>query len=418
MLYYVLNIAILGLWIYLSFNRKSDDLHPWFFFGFLILKLFAGFSFGLVYSYYYSSGDTFTFFHQGERLANLARSNFSGYADFLISSDPNLIELRSQWTPNLVFSKLVSVFCLLTNDSYWLISTYLSLFCFFSLWYLFQMLTQIFTHNKLSIVLALFVVPSFVFWSSGLSKEAVAIGCISLVVRPYLQLFFTNSKVSWIQWGVSLLALLLLWKLKYFYAAPLLVALLTAALVYSLHKLGWVDTLAKTVGFSVVIFCGILFFATLSHPNFYLSRIFEVIVENHDTLLAKSGDEVIRYSHLKPSLFSILVNSPYALVSGLFRPLPGEVKVWIGIGTGLENLLLLGFFIWTSVKLQVNYELKRAIFITSALLYILTLAVLLALSTPNFGTLMRFKVAFLPFLWMLILYNNLWVKQLSKRLFR
>ncbi|MEM8565081.1 MAG: hypothetical protein AAGF85_01385 [Bacteroidota bacterium] len=381
------------------------------------MKLLAGFGLGIVYSYYYSSGDTYAFFYQAERLAHLARSNFSGYVQFLIFSDPTIISITSQWTPNLLFTKLISIFCIITNNNYWLISAYLSLFCFFSLLYLFKILTLIFTNNKLSIAIALFVVPSFVFWSSGLSKEAVTMACIVLIIVPYLRLFFINPKVSWVQWIVSLLALVLLWKLKYFYAAPLLVALLTASLVYLLYKIGLINTFTKTVGFSILIFLGILLCATLTHPNFYLSRVFEVIVENHDTLLAKSGDEIIHYYHLKPSLVSVLVNSPYALISGLFRPLPWDVEVLMGLGTGLENLLLLGFFVWTLVKPKVPFAARKAIIVTVTILYILILAVLLALSTPNFGTLMRFKVAFLPFLWIMVLYNNLFLRQLSQRLF-
>ncbi|MEM9391308.1 MAG: hypothetical protein AAGA02_12585, partial [Bacteroidota bacterium] len=175
MWYYLINIAILAGIAFYYYQRAPAK----FYFIFLTLKLTAGFGLGIVYIYYYPSGDTFTFFEQAKALANLAYNNLPAFMNFLYSSDPEIINIGYTWTPNLVFVKLTSVFCLITGDSYWLITLYFSFFCFAGLWKLYILLTQYLADNFLAIATGLFLVPSFVFWSSGLSKESLAVGCIA-----------------------------------------------------------------------------------------------------------------------------------------------------------------------------------------------------------------------------------------------
>jgi hypothetical protein len=49
----------------------------------------------------------------------------------------------------------------------------------------------------------------------------------------------------------------------------------------------------------------------------------------------------------------------------------------------------------------------------SVVLYVVALCVFLALSTPNFGTLSRYRISFLPLLFLLITIENPLVKKVS-----
>ncbi len=265
--------------------------------------------------------------------------------------------------------------------------------------------------------LGLFGIPSFVFWTSGLLKESISIICISIIVGIYLKQFFLNRRTSIFHWIAVVVSIILLWNLKYFYAGPLLVTLITGLLVLFLSKREIANSPTKILLTTSLIFTGILLLSTLAHPNFYLSRILQVIVDNHDSLLLRSGEGAVRFNDLSPSIASFLENLPLALFSGFFRPLFWDVTSVISWGTGIENTLLLLLAIWALISIRRNSSDKKMILVAIAFLYILVLATLLALSTPNFGTLVRFKVGYLPFLWISVLYNNSCTRRLSDRFF-
>lgn len=413
MWYYIINVTALAILAVLCQRGGSAK----FYWTFLILKLVAGISLGLVYTYYYSSGDTFGFFNGAKALADLARDDFSVFVSFLYSSDSEIINTGYTWTPNLVFVKFASIFCLITGDSYWLISLYFSLFCFAALWRLYLVITGYFTSNDLAIAIGLFLLPSFVFWSSGLSKESIAVGCIALMVAPYIKGLFVQKQLKWIELVVAVLSIILLWKLKYFYAGVLIVTLITGWLLLLLFKKSPSMGNLKLTVLSVVIFLGLLVIASFAHPNFYLSRIVEVIVQNHDELILKSDSGIIRFYELNATFSSLLINAPLALFSGLFSPLIWQVNSILELVTGFENVILMFLSAWAIVKSKRLVGSEKSILLVIGLMYIMVMATLLALSTPNFGTLMRFKVAFLPFLYMLVLYHNSFVRHLSDRLF-
>ena len=98
-----------------------------------------------------------------------------------------------------------------------------------------------------------------------------------------------------------------------------------------------------------------------------------------------------------------MINLLPAMVYGLFRPLVFEaVNLW-QLLVGLENSMILILFIIALWHLS-KTKLFDKRFLWAAILFILFLDVFLAFSTPNFGTLSRYKVAYWPFFVMLILF--------------
>jgi hypothetical protein len=115
--------------------------------------------------------------------------------------------------------------------------------------------------------------------------------------------------------------------------------------------------------------------------------------------------DVIHYQNLEPTVTSLLVNAPWALFSGLFRPFPWEAKTVFQLLVSVENGLLLILLI-VSVKSIARCKTIDCLIIWSAAVYIVLLCTFLALSAPNFGTLSRYRVCFLPFLFFLVSCDN------------
>jgi hypothetical protein len=151
------------------------------------------------------------------------------------------------------------------------------------------------------------------------------------------------------------------------------------------------------------------------HPNFYPERFLKVIVDNYQqfTFVSAPGD-FIEYPLLEPEVKSILSHSPKALLSGLFRPFVWEVHTSFQLLVAVENLVLILLFITSLTKLKDSLRTEQRLLLFSTAVYIILLCIFLALSTPNYGTLSRYKTGFLSFFFLLIACNNPVVNRLKR----
>ena len=146
----------------------------------------------------------------------------------------------------------------------------------------------------------------------------------------------------------------------------------------------------------------------------------EVVVSSYYEFQAISNpDDLIHYDALSATPLSLLKNSPWALFSGLFRPFITEASTAFQSFIAFENLVLLILTAGaiTQVKKLVNSQYRVLLF--AILMYSILLCIFLALSTPNFGTLSRYRVGFLPYLvFVLTIENPLVNKMMTLKIFR
>src|SRR5687767_2937085 len=204
----VLNLAFLLFISYRIWSLEKSSLRK-FFWPALLLKLIAGICLGLVYTYYYSVGDTFLYFQDGVRLATLARTDLASYFSFLWAGDesfPIWSELVYRQPRAMFLSKVTSLFCLLTGDNYWLISLYFSGTTFISAWFLVKKINDLYERVKVGAILGFLFFPSVLFWSAGLIKESAAMAALFFLSLIFLKIW-RRERISWIVWLVTLIAL-------------------------------------------------------------------------------------------------------------------------------------------------------------------------------------------------------------------
>lgn len=389
--------GIIFLWYH---KTRSSRLACWFLPA-LSLKIACGWLIGGLYLYYYSGGDTWNYFTDGVALAEFART--TSFSNIFSGENTDITDelIYANQPRALLMSRIVGVGCLLTLNNYWLISTYFSLLSFGGVWFLVQTFNKFFPRTQYAVGIAWLAYPTFVFWSSGILKETIAVGLISVLAALTVRFYYRSVDqialfvLSW------LLTAVLLWLLKYYYAA-VLVPLSLAIILARLIPHSRFSIVAKTM----LLFILLTFAATLLHPNLKVDRILNVIVQNHDTFIHISrADAVISFHHLKPTLTSFLRNSPLAVFSAWYRPLLFDMNTSLAQIAGLENCLLFVLSmvtLWKVKKTGIS-EGDERLWIVVILLYSVLLGGLLAISTPNFGTLIRYKAAFSPFLLYLVL---------------
>lgn len=373
----------------------------------LSVKIFAGIALGLLYFRYYRYGDTLVFSEVATSVVDLYGNSITGFMRFLLN-DPE--EILAKTYPviseprSAFFIKIISIFYLLTSCNYWITSIYFSLISFLGSWILSNALIANNRKMKLPVILAIFYFPTFVFWTSGILKEAIAWFCLAILVS-YIYTFIHRRSLSLKQLLISLLLLYILWSIKYHYAAVLILCAGPVIIYYLLQKY-----IKRSINYYFVVIGAFILISGLlmsSHPNFYPDRILSVILENHATIkhLSEPGHS-IQYIFVNDPYVHFFINIPVSLFGGLFMPLLWQGSNILSYITGLVNTILLLLFIIRVIDL-LSSKWRPISFVEVSLgLYIIILAILLAYSTPNFGTLERYKIGYIPFFALWILYDN------------
>ncbi len=397
-------IAATIWWFHYFFKPQSRYL----FAAALVARIIAALSLGLIYKYYYDVGDTWMFFNESVRLADQLRQQPGSIPVFFWSEtlppvfDQNIISHDR----SLLFVKILIPLTLVSQGSYWVSTVYFALLSFSASWLLFKTVRKYYPAHEDAAVASVLFFPSVIFWSSGIVKETVALAGIFTITAIALR-WVHARKLTIGEWLLTFICVYMVWRLKYYWAAMFVVTLIATVFTIGisnstgrLWRFGWAW---------IAIFLFAVLGVTFTHPNFYLSRLLEVIVENNrEFALLSERQTSIHYYSLQATWYSMLLNAPWALFSGLFRPFVWESHGWVSVIASVENLLLFLLFITWLISVR---RLPNKVLLP-VLTFCVLLCVCLALSTPNFGTLSRYRVGFLPFFVFILLGNNQVLKKL------
>jgi hypothetical protein len=292
---------------------------------------------------------------------------------------------------------------------------YLSIFAFVGCWQLVRALVRCFPQAPAGAGAVAFLLwPTICFWASGLSKEAVLLGSGAwLTARIVAYCYGPGGSVvtritgpGW--WSGTAGLVLLHFGMRYFFAVPLLLVLSGIALGYGLaafpplrHR--WVQAAALSavlgLGGWLLPQAGVAF-----SFNKFTNQV--ITVYNHE-LAAVAGRPHFEYPDLRPTLESIISYAPQAALNVITRPWPGESWRPLYMAASLENAALLTLLFlagWATLKKKAGH-LPFGLGLGLAVFCIM-LAVLMGLTTPNLGSLNRYRSGLLPFLLLLLLQND------------
>jgi hypothetical protein len=315
-------------------------------------------------------------------------------------------------------AKVLSVLSLASCGSSWLNGLYLSMGCFVACWELARALAQAFPQAPAGAALVGFLAwPTVVFWSAGITKESLVLGSAAALLALLLGWLYSARPITVRGFILFLLLAVLHFKMRYFFAA-LLFGALSGLVVVRVAQLLVTALRRETVIllFAATVSIGIWAGSEVSLV-FRLNRITIQLARNYNELHRKSvGKPTITFSEFRPTPESVVHNAPQAMLEAISRP-------WFWEGglayqaAGAENLLLL-----VAVAVAVVATLRgRAGKLPFALVlalafYCVLLAALLGLSTPNLGTLSRYRAVLSPFILLLALQNDFaarWLRRLG-----
>ena len=418
MVFYLLVHAVLIIILSWWGSRvyKSCPANTFYWYG-LSAKIISGITFGLVYKYLMHGGDTWAYFESSKVLAQFFQTDPIVYLRLLVgSSSPIEImdEIGFQGQPRAVIMvRILSILTIFTFGNYWLCAIYFSLFSFFGLWTLVDKICSSYSDSIKSAIGAFIFLPSVLFWSSGVSKETLYMGVFGYLSAWFLPFFKNSAGTSVLKWGIALIMVLVLVPLKYYYMAVLLPILLTTILVNRIISRNQDWFIQYSIWF--LIFLLLLFAASWIHTNLTPAHFSAVVKSNALEIISKTNPEqLVDFREYPNPLGWMVINFPLAIVTGLFRPNIIDAGSFFQNLAILENLFISVLFVGR-IKYFETKDLKSPAFLP-CFFYVVILASILTLATPNFGTLVRYKVSFLPVFVFFILYKNPWWNKLTHRL--
>jgi hypothetical protein len=441
-----IHIVILFFGIYFLWQKLHTEILGGYFLGGLLLKIVAGVGIVFVLSYKYGFfADSQSIFNTSVRIADKFYENPTLFFRFYCIDDKITEEYKlilTDWTAQTVFMyKLTALFCLFTANNFWLVNIYLSILSYLGLWFCANALAKIVKNSTHIAAFAFLFFPSVLVWSAGILKESFLWFFSGLLIYLVLSMpnpanfranclvFFsqkTNKKLPKLLkiFGFLLLSISLsiaLLQLKYYYFVVLIPVLCIYVIgniflqkpIYQAHK-------KKIFLFLGLVMSLLVIFISQWHDNLRLNYFFQGLVNNYYYLTNNSDiDNLVHYQFTENYFLSTLLNIPAALQAAWLSPMLWQTEGnFLKVATAIENTIVLFLFLrllYLFLNKKINTFFTKNLYQTSkktsklsdtksyalllfcGLLYVFILSIFISLATPNMGTLVRYKVGFLPF---------------------
>lgn len=414
----VIYMAVIMVFLFIRQRRMRRERPEYRFYAWGgLTRMVAAVAFTLIYVYYYKGGDTINYLRAGMAMANIAIQDPTEFFGALFASNTqeNLVRYYSNSTGypegfvyfesrTYMLIRLIGPLVLLAFKSPLVTSVLLAAATYSGIWGLYRMLVDYYPRIKGRLAMAMLFFPTVAFWGSGIMKDTVSFAALCWFIVSVDRLFIKRTWrfMHMAQLVVSSLLILstkpyifmgifpacLLWVLYQHMAGvrnaairnsllPVAMALLLVVTLMALERMG--DRLGK----------------------FSLDNMIATIITTQKDLSSaeRYGTNYFDVGTIEPTWTGVLSKFPQATFAALFRPSLLDVANPMMLLAALENTMLLGLVLYVLWRTRVVFFitlLQKNPLLQMCMFFTLGYGFLVALSTPNFGAMVRFKVPFLP----------------------
>jgi hypothetical protein len=363
-----------------------------------LLKVMAGIFYGWIGVYYGEMAqmlDTWAYHVQGleenklllthpvDFVTSLFHNDYKeGYSNFLLSKDSWWNDVKANF-----FIKIIAVFDVFSFGNYYINVIFYSFISLFGPMAIYRVMRAVFPSQKIPVLIATFLIPSFLYWTSGLHKEGlIFLGLALMIYHFYFGLKenrFPIHRILLILLGFGLV--IILRNFLILVLVPPLFAWLLCA------RLKWNPLL---IYISVAVFFLTLFF-TIKYliPGVDLPQS---VVTKQQEFINLQGHSSVAVNKLEPNFISFLVNAPQAFSLAALRPYPSDVRHLLSLAAALEIAIILLFFLvflfWRTKGITWSPLLLFCLFFSIGVLF------MIGYSVNNLGAIVRYRSIVLPLL--------------------
>ncbi|HMN32267.1 MAG TPA: hypothetical protein PKA54_02735 [Chitinophagaceae bacterium] len=234
--------------------------------------------------------------------------------------------------------------------------------------------------KKWQLVIVIFLIPSVLFWNSGIHKDGWILAAFGFIFYSFYQFLKTRNRTYIVYFLLSCLLLLIV---RYFYFISLFPLLLLWGITYHKER-KWV--------YYFVAFCVSFFLFFNIQKGIPALNPMKMVQTRQAEFLNQIGYSDMRTPILKNNISSYIQNLPTAIDHIFFHPKLSTENPWKYNVSALDNYLILLILLVSLIYLKKN-NLQNSMYI-SLLFFAISMYVFIGYTIPNCGALVRYKSEF------------------------
>ncbi len=244
-------------------------------------------------------------------------------------------------------------------------------------------------YSKKMLQFILFGIPSIVFWTSGVHKEAIvifALGIILYNLDKILKMDYSKRHLFFSFFGLVVLGYTRIYVLAF------LLPFMGAIIIYKRY-----NSVKASIRLFVLVAFGLTFSAVLfDYFSDKHSLVYEFMVRR-TYFLNSPGNMTFQVAEIPHNIQGVLMLLWEAIINPFIRPLPSDCNVFWAYLASIENYLLL--FVLMILIITANkksiYNNPYAVF---SILFGLSILFLIGLIVNNSGAIVRYRSIAIPFI--------------------
>ncbi|HKG67892.1 MAG TPA: hypothetical protein VKA92_03415, partial [Segetibacter sp.] len=342
---------------------------------------------------YYPGADTWRFYrlsaNETKWLLNDPVAFTKDLFTYSYSKSGNLFSGENSYWNDLksnIVIKMMAVINVLTNNSYYTNIIFFNFLFLFGIVALFKLFNEIYPGKKWFIVAGVFLLPSTLFWCSGIHKDGLILSATGMIMYTFyksLKIKFSIKRII-----IIFLCLLILFSLRNYVLFALLPALLAWWLCEKYRGRN-IKIFATVYTICIAVFFIVhLVFPSLNFPAYITNK-------RNEFLLLEGGSKVTM-RQLEPNFISFVFFIPNAVDMAFLRPHPNEIKNFSFIPAVIEIIFLL-FLLFISI-VQSLKKVRLTPVVLFSLFFSISIMLLSGYTIPFTGAIVRYRSFVLPLL--------------------
>lgn len=392
--------------------RLTDSITWRYFFPALTVRIIGALAVGFIYQFYYDGGDTYNYHTFGSRhLWNALFESPDKIFKLFFNDGTDTGGIYNYASKILFFTdpgsyavvRVAFIFDIFTFSSYSATAVLFAVFSFAGMWMLFLTFYRQYPHLHRGIAIATFFIPSVFFWGSGLLKDTITLSCLGIAIFQ-IHHIFNLRKLSLTGLIMLFTAMYLLYVVKFYILLVFFPAAILWVFLFNFSQIRSQALKVMLFPITVSLALGFAYFSIMKagedNAKYSLSMLSKTAqVTAYDIRYWTGRDAGSGYSlgELDGSVASMVNLAPQAINVSLFRPYLWEVKNPLMLLSALESLALGILAVYLLAQMirggAAALVQPNVLFL---LLFSITFAFAVGVSTFNFGTLVRYKIPMLP----------------------
>jgi hypothetical protein len=393
---------------------RGSPLRKYFLPG-LLVKIIGGLGVGIVYGFYYGSGDTFYYYRDSLTFNLSLNEGFDIYFKLLALPANTITFATYDYTKWLAFfhepsgwmaDKVYGIISIFSFHSYPAMSIIISALSFTGAWALYVTFVDMYPQLYKPLAFCILFIPSVFFWGSGVLKDSITFGCLGWVTSSSYNIFFKRKKIF-----SNILMLLfagyIALKVKPYIIMSFLPALLFWIFLSYRSKIQ--NQFLRVISGPAIVLSSLAFGFILikqlgaEFSQFSLENVIttaQTYQQWHSFLAQNDNASGYSLGNVSGTWQSVLRAFPLAVNVTLFRPYLWEAHSAIMFLSALENVFILGFTIyilWKNGIRRVFRAIRKNPTVFFCFFFSILFAFCVGFTAYNFGALVRYKIPCIPF---------------------